>query len=139
MCTVHAPQAATPQPNLVPVRFRWSRKTHNSGVSGSASTLVDRPLILNVITGVSNALSQEVNVCDVFDLPRTKCPRVLAACRTQDDLAATVPENRNQSGPYFTALSFHIPDMRSFLYMREIVKILLSHRFYQTGVSLSNT
>jgi hypothetical protein len=74
MCTVQAPQAPMPQPNLVPVRFRWSRKTHNSGVSGSASTLVDRPLILNVITGVSNALSQEVNVCDVFDLPRTQCP-----------------------------------------------------------------
>jgi len=36
----------------------------------------------------------------------------LAACRTQDDSAATVPENRNQSGPYFTAFSLHIPDMR---------------------------
>ena len=37
---------------------------------------------------------------------------VLAACRTQDDSAATVPENRSQRGPYFTAFSLHIPDMR---------------------------
>jgi len=37
---------------------------------------------------------------------------MLAACRTQDDSAATVPENRNQCGPYFTAFSLHIPDMR---------------------------
>jgi len=47
----------------------------------------------------------------------------LGACRTKDDSAATVPENRNQSGPYFAAFSFHIPDMRSFTDMREIVKI----------------
>jgi hypothetical protein len=36
----------------------------------------------------------------------------LAAGRTQDDSAATVPENKNQSGPYFTAFSLDIPDMR---------------------------
>ena len=28
-----------------------------------------------------------------------------------------------ESGPYFTAFSLHIPDMRSFIDMREIVKI----------------
>jgi hypothetical protein len=46
-----------------------------------------------------------------------------AACRTQDDAAATVPENRNQNSPYFTAYSLNIPDMRGFIGMREIVKI----------------
>ena len=30
---------------------------------------------------------------------------------------------RWESGPYFAAFSLHIPDMRSFLYQREIVKI----------------
>jgi hypothetical protein len=44
-------------------------------------------------------------------------------CRTPDNSAATVPENRNQRDQYFTAFSLHIPDMRSFIDMREIVKI----------------
>ena len=35
-CTVQAPQAAMPQPNLVPVKFSSSRNTHKSGVLGSA-------------------------------------------------------------------------------------------------------
>jgi hypothetical protein len=30
---------------------------------------------------------------------------------------------RWESGPYFAAFSLHIPDMRSFIDMREIVKI----------------
>ena len=37
-CTVQAPQAATPQPNLVPVSLRCSRSTHSSGVSPSTPT-----------------------------------------------------------------------------------------------------
>ena len=36
-CTVHAPQAATPQPNLVPVSLSSSRITQSSGVSSGAS------------------------------------------------------------------------------------------------------
>src|SRR3974390_2963846 len=36
-CTVQAPQAATPQPNFVPVRFSSSRITQRSGASGSTS------------------------------------------------------------------------------------------------------
>ena len=35
--TVHAPQAATPQPNLVPVSRSSSRMTHSRGVSGGES------------------------------------------------------------------------------------------------------
>ncbi len=30
---------------------------------------------------------------------------------------------RWENGPYFAAFSLHIPDMRSFIYVREIVKI----------------
>src|SRR5205807_5926595 len=42
--TVQAPHWAMPQPYLVPVRPTCSRNTHNSGVSGSTSTLCDCPL-----------------------------------------------------------------------------------------------
>jgi len=49
--------------------------------------------------------------------------------------AATVPEDRNQSGPYFAAFSLHIPDMRSFFNLREIVKICTR----SSTVSLSHT
>src|SRR5262245_40814072 len=48
-CTVQAPHSAMPQPYLVPVRFRWSRNTHNSGVSGSASACMVLPLITREI------------------------------------------------------------------------------------------
>ena len=38
-CTVQAPHAAMPHPNLVPVNPSVSRSTHSSGVSGSTSTV----------------------------------------------------------------------------------------------------
>src|SRR5450830_1787521 len=38
--TVQAPQDATPQPNLVPVRPSSSRSTHSRGMSGGASNSV---------------------------------------------------------------------------------------------------
>jgi hypothetical protein len=41
-CTVQAPHWATPQPYLVPVRPSCSRRTHSSGVSGSALELAAR-------------------------------------------------------------------------------------------------
>jgi len=47
-CTVHAPQRATPQPNLVPFVPSTSRKTHSSGMSGGTSSFWDFPLILSV-------------------------------------------------------------------------------------------
>src|ERR1700754_4038196 len=37
MCTVQAPHSAIPQPDLVPVSFRWSRMAHSRGMSGSTS------------------------------------------------------------------------------------------------------
>ena len=46
--TVHAPQAAMPQPNFVPVMPSVSRSTHNSGVSPSTSTVLSLPLTVNV-------------------------------------------------------------------------------------------
>src|SRR6266849_2279535 len=48
-CTVQAPHSAMPQPYLVPVMPRWSRRTHRRGVSGSASTDMGLPLTFSVI------------------------------------------------------------------------------------------
>src|SRR5437879_7730481 len=47
-CTVHAPQAAMPQPNLVPVRPTTSRSTHSTGISAGTSTVTSRPLMFSV-------------------------------------------------------------------------------------------
>ena len=47
--TVQAPHAATPQPNLVPVRLRVSRRTQSKGIWGSTSKLTLLPLTLRFI------------------------------------------------------------------------------------------
>src|SRR5207302_1647438 len=47
ICTVQAPQDAMPQPNLVPVIFRCSRRTHRSGVLPSTPTSLRCPLTVN--------------------------------------------------------------------------------------------
>src|ERR1700681_4202497 len=49
ICTVQAPQAAMPQPNLVPVIWRCSRNTHSSGVLPSTPTSLRWPLTVNAI------------------------------------------------------------------------------------------
>src|SRR5580658_9569253 len=51
ICTVQAPQAAMPQPNLVPVSFKCSRNTQSSGVSGAASTWCCWPLTVTAAIG----------------------------------------------------------------------------------------
>src|SRR5205085_11885145 len=53
-CTVHAPQWAMPQPNLVPVRPSVSRSTQRSGVSGATSTDSRLPLTVKEIGGMTN-------------------------------------------------------------------------------------
>src|SRR5208282_1446032 len=49
-CTVQAPHCAIPQPYFVPVRCRFSRKTHSSGIWGSTSTVDRFPFTTSVIT-----------------------------------------------------------------------------------------
>src|SRR5216684_3082860 len=44
MCTVQAPHDAMPQPNLVPVSLRCSRRTQSSGVLGSTPSSLRTPL-----------------------------------------------------------------------------------------------
>ena len=48
-CTVQAPQAPMPQPNLVPVSPRSSRRTHSRGLSGSASTARGWPFTFRLV------------------------------------------------------------------------------------------
>ena len=54
--TVQAPQAAIPQPYLVPVSPRVSRNAHSRGMSGGASTATSRPLIVSVVMRFSSTL-----------------------------------------------------------------------------------
>jgi len=51
-CTVHAPHNPMPQPYLVPVSPRLSRKTHKSGVSGSTLTGYEVLFTMMVIRGM---------------------------------------------------------------------------------------
>ena len=67
-CTVHAPQSAIPQPNLVPVRFRLSRRIHSSGVSGGTSALMSTRSLLTNRIGIE--LLQE-------EITRRECGRSL--------------------------------------------------------------
>src|SRR5262245_49353523 len=53
-CTVQAPHRPEPHPNFVPVSFRCSRNTHNSGVSGSAVTLTALSLTVKAIVMLSS-------------------------------------------------------------------------------------
>src|SRR4030095_2219323 len=48
-CTVQQPHTAMPHPYFVPVRPRWSRRTHKIGVVGSTSTVVGAPFRTNEI------------------------------------------------------------------------------------------
>ncbi|MNT33730.1 hypothetical protein D3C72_1696720 [compost metagenome] len=49
-CTVQAPHRPMPQPNLVPVSFKWSRNTHNKGMEGDVSASSRRsPFTVNSI------------------------------------------------------------------------------------------
>lgn len=49
MWTVQAPHWAIPQPYFVPVKFKVSRKTQRSGVSGSMSRVCDLPFSSKLI------------------------------------------------------------------------------------------
>src|SRR2546422_10467076 len=58
-CTVHAPQSALPQPNLVPVMPSTSRSTHSIGVSSSTSTVRETPLTV-IAWGICHSLRRSV-------------------------------------------------------------------------------
>src|SRR6266511_1180312 len=62
-CTVQAPHCAMPQPNLVPVRLSPSRRVQSSGVSGSTSACMVRPLTFSEIMD-SSACARGSEVAD---------------------------------------------------------------------------
>src|SRR5271154_1354367 len=61
-CTVQAPQAATPQPNFVPVSPRTSRRYQSTGIDGSPSNDCAWPLTCRVIMLPSQSITTAVNV-----------------------------------------------------------------------------
>src|ERR1700737_3450193 len=73
--TVHAPQSAIPQPNLVPGRPAISRTAHSRGMLGSASNVVDLPLSTNVVD-----MNGSAGYPDLFSNDSTKFHRHALAC-----------------------------------------------------------
>src|SRR5258707_2347463 len=59
---VQAPQAATPQPNFVPVSPRTSRRYQSTGIDGSPSKVCAWPLTCKVIMLPSESIATAVNV-----------------------------------------------------------------------------
>ena len=53
--TVHAPHCAMPQPYLVPVNSRWSRRNQSSGVSGGTLTVTRRLFTESVVMRFSRS------------------------------------------------------------------------------------
>ena len=49
---MQAPHKAAPQLNFVPVKFKTSRSTHKSGVSGLTSTLRAFPFTVKVMAAI---------------------------------------------------------------------------------------
>src|SRR3954468_23598204 len=57
MCTVQAPQAAMPQPYLVPVNPSVSRSAHSRGISGSTSSARSLPLtVIAIVMGAHDSV-----------------------------------------------------------------------------------
>src|SRR5689334_8024969 len=83
--TVQAPHWAMPQPYLVPVRPRFSRNTHGSGVDGSTSTLTGLLLTVNEITLTSCNFSCrkrfELDRVDERTRARAGSPELKHRCR----------------------------------------------------------
>jgi hypothetical protein len=59
---VQAPQAATPQPNLVPVSPRMSRRYHRTGIDGSPSKDCACPFTCRVIMLPSQSKAAAIKV-----------------------------------------------------------------------------
>ncbi len=57
-CTVHAPQSAMPQPNLVPVMPSVSRKIQSNGISGLTSTVCGELFKVNLIVAMAVSIAR---------------------------------------------------------------------------------
>src|SRR2546427_13253552 len=80
-CTVQAPHSAMPQPYLVPVMPRWSRRTHRRGVSASAATDMGLPLTFRVvIRGAPGRKPLRLFSALPSDLTRGRARNVVRTC-----------------------------------------------------------
>src|SRR6185436_9679201 len=73
-CTVHAPQSAAPQPNLVPVMPSVSRSTQSSGVFGSTLTCLALPLTVRLIMNLPSLSRWSVSTVE-REYPARRMPR----------------------------------------------------------------
>ncbi len=83
--TVQAPHCAIPQPNLVPVKPRTSRRTQSSGMSGGASTSRSWPLTTSFIGAAlpgpkGGSLGREKPLPPVKNAPSRASARKLRRC-----------------------------------------------------------
>src|SRR5262245_32521266 len=97
-CTVQAPHSAMPQPNLVPVRLRWSRSTHSSGTSASTSARTCLPFTLRV--------SMHLVLCGIASTPW--CSLEAGRTMTESALFMTKTSESNDNGRGYVA-----PDLLS--------------------------
>src|SRR5260370_28395200 len=77
-CTVQAPQSAAPQPNLVPVSPRTSRRYQRTGISGSPSNERSTPFTLNWIIESPPPSTAKIDLLVQSESPlseRLPCPQ----------------------------------------------------------------
>src|ERR1700685_2639183 len=106
ICTVQAPQAAMPQPNLVPVSLRCSRNTQSSGGSGAASTSCRCPLTVKATIGLLPGL--DVHALAALERPlialliagrRTGIIAQIGRLRQPGAGSSKMPAERRHDGP----------------------------------------
>ncbi len=81
-CTVQAPHCAIPQPNLVPVKPRTSRKTQSNGMSGEVSILRLVPLTVNCIAVMRCNFGRPMRHVNAGKLPQPRWVDKVAAMRS---------------------------------------------------------
>src|SRR5262245_18438464 len=66
MCTVQAPHWAMPHPYFLPVRPSCSRSTQSSGVSGSTSIVIERPLMSSLAMRGTLLVGTRLEFCALY-------------------------------------------------------------------------
>src|SRR5579871_590474 len=69
-CTVHAPHWPMPQPYLVALRLRMSRRTHNKGVSPAASIMADLPFTFSLKAIARAPECKKIKIAEPRTAPR---------------------------------------------------------------------
>src|SRR5260370_35480660 len=115
---VHAPQAAMPQPNFVPVKPTTSRSTHSTGMSAGTSTVSLRPCMFRVALTHSPwddqwacpASRNGLYLCQAAIHKQLRSRDVATVVRGQEDdglrdlLGSAAPAERHGAGNHLRAL-----------------------------------